>query len=591
MKTTTPNTELSCQLRNGIFGGSFSKLPFGFALGLALLSAPAFADVIGLFKFDSFPTNRVGFTDDASRGLRGLLGFPFSTPGSVPGPSGLAGDRAVSFDGKGGLVVDDSAAEVLNILAPPLTLECWVRSTNSSQVGVHLAFVSYGIPGGPPVEGLVRGGYKLGLDPSGNILFTLFAVADVVSGIAFPFDGQWHHVAAAYSFPDDGVHFYLDGVEVAFVAQLGGITPPGNRHLDIGAQATGTARFDGEIDRVRISTVALAVDQLDSVANTVAAVQVHTAVLFNFNEAMPPYQGQGRSPAGVAIPAAEWVTTYTPHDSSGGPRPSPSGPARLSDTPSGAVGDLAVGFGVANFAGAPATDMAAVWDPKGVLNLNGDWTLEAWVKIRPNFDGDRDVIFYYGDPAHGYSFSLNYAVDRLSASPHVTTLGIADLPSDPALTVVGIDTWQHLAVAHRNGQSITWFINGVEAQSQAYNGGTRLSETNKILYIGAEWDGSLPFTGLIDRIRISNSALTAGQLDSSALHPIDPRLTISRSQSEVILSWPEHPAAFDSLEFSDTLPGSNWLPEPTGPVVVAGQKTVTVPLTGSARYYRVNRSF
>jgi len=566
-------------------------LRLGFVLGVAVLSAPAFADVVGLFKFDHFPTNHAGFTDDASRGLRGLLGFPFSQPGSVPGPSGAAGDLAVSFDGASGLAVDDSAAGILNIPTPPLTLECWVRSTNSSQVGVHRALISYGIPGGPPVEGVVRGGYKLGIDPTGNILFTLFAVADVFSGVPFPFDGQWHHVAAAYAYPDEGVHFFLDGVEVAFVAQTGGITPPGTRHLDIGAQASGTARFDGEIDRVRISTAALEFDQLDSTANAVAPVRTDTAVLFNFNESRPPYQGQGRFAAGVAVATAQWVMAYTPYQSSGGPRPSPNGPAKLADAPSGAAGDLAVGFGVVPFGAGPAIDMAAVWDPRGVLNLNGDWTLEAWVKARPALEGDRDVLFYYGDPEHGYALSLNYPLDRLSASPQVTTLGAGEVASDSSLSVIGVDVWQHIAVVHRNGQSMTFFTNGVEAESRPYTGGTRLAETNRVLYIGAEWDGSLPFTGLIDRIRISNTALAATQLDSDPANPVDPRLTVARSQSAVTISWPDHPVAFDTLEFSNSLSGPNWQPEPTPVDVVAGQKTVTVPITGSARFYRVSRSF
>ena len=62
----------------------------------------------------------------------------------------------------------------------------------------------------------------------------------------------------------------------------------------------------------------------------------------------------------------------------------------MTDTPSGAAGDLALQFGGA--------DMAAVSDPNGVLNLDGDWTLEAWVKYTAPADGDRDVIFYYGHP-------------------------------------------------------------------------------------------------------------------------------------------------------------------------------------------------
>jgi Concanavalin A-like lectin/glucanases superfamily len=548
------------------------------------------ADVAGYFKFDTFPGDRANFTDDAGKGLRGLLGFPFSQPVSVPGPSGLPGDLAVSLDLNGGLAVDDSAAQILNILTPPLTLECWVRSTNASQIGVHRAFISYGVPGGPPVAGLVRGGYKLGIHPNGNILFTLFAVVDVDSGIPFPVDGAWHHVAAVYSVPDGGVTFYLDGQNVAFVAETRDLTPPGTHQLDIGAQDTGTGRFDGALDRVRISKAALTLAQLDSVVGTVKPVVADTAVLFNFDEASPPYQGQGLQPAAVAIPEAEWVINHPPRVSSGGPNASGSGPAKVTDTPSGATNDLAIQFDVN---GTGAADMAAVPDPSGVLNLDGDWTLEAWVKYPVNVTGDRDVIFYYGHPGHGYSLSINYLAGN---QLQVTTLGIADMPATAA--VVDPDLWQHVAVVHKKGVSITYFTNGVEAESRTYTQGTILATTNKVLYIGAEWNGGLPFTGFIDRVRISNSALTASQLDSDpknpAALPLPPppalQLAISRSQSNVILSWPEVNAEGYILEFSNSLPSSSWSPE-TSPlvVVVGGKKTVTAPITGFARYYRLKK--
>ncbi|MCI0534280.1 MAG: LamG domain-containing protein [Verrucomicrobiales bacterium] len=559
----------------------------GFALGIALLTATAFADVVGYFKFDNFPGDNGAFADDAGKGLRGLLGFPFSAPASVPGPSGQAGDLAVSLDGDGGLAADDSAAEILNILTPPLTLECWVRSANDAQIGRHRAFINYGIPGGPPREGLVRGGYNLGLAPSGELRFTLFAVVDVLSGVFFPFDDQWHHVAASYSIPDGGVRFYLDGVEVAFVAETREITPPGSRHLDIGAFFTGLGRFDGAIDRVRISKAALTPEQLDSVAGTVKPVQGDTAVFYNFNEGNPPYQGQRLPPAGVAVSTAEWVIDHPPRigASAGGPQASAAGPAVVNDTPSGAAADRAIQFGGADL----SVDMAAVWDPNGVLNLDGDWTLEAWVKFAAANDGDRDVIFYYGHPGRGYSLSVNYAAGNML---QVTTLGIADMPSDTA--VVEPDVWQHLAVAHKNGQSITYFINGVEAGTRSYTGGTRLAETTKIFYIGAEWDGGLPFTGLIDRIRISNSALAANELDSDPKNPAAPpqpavRLAVTRSQSNVVLSWPEANSVAYILEFSNSLPGLSWSPETIIPVVAAGQKTVTAPITESARFYRLKR--
>lgn len=557
-------------------------LALGFAL---LLTGPAFGDVVGYFKFDAFPGDNGAFTDDAGKGLQGRLGFPFSAPRGVPGPSGQPGDLAVALDGSGGLTADDSAAALLNFLTPPLTLECWVSSTNDLQIGRHRAFISYGIPGGPPREGLVRGGYNLGLAPSGELRFTLFAVVDVLSGVPFPFDGQWHHVAASYS-AADGVRFYLDGVEVALVPENRDIVPPGSRHLDIGAFFTGLGRFDGAIDRVRISKAALTPDQLDSVAGTVKAVGNDTAVFYNFNEANPPYQGQGLSPAGVAVSTAEWVINRPPRigASAGGPRASNAGPGVVTNTPSGALADSALQFGGTDF----SVDMAFVPDTNDVLNLDGDWTLEAWVNVPSATDGDRDVIFYYGHPGRGYSLSVNYAAGNML---QVTTLGIADMPSDTA--VVQPDVWQHLAVVHRNGQSITYFVNGQEAGTRAYAGGTRLATTNKVLYVGAEWNGGLAFSGLIDRVRISNSALAANQLDSDPLNPavVDTPvlLTIGYSQSDVTISWPDGTSSGYLLEFINALPGTAWSPEPAAPIVVNGQKTVTLSLTGSTRFYRLRR--
>jgi hypothetical protein len=556
------------------------------ALGLILLSHTALGDTVGYFKFDNFPNDNGVFTDDTGNGLRGSLGFPFSAPRSVPGPSGQAGDLAVSLDGSGGLAADDSAAQLLNFTAPPLTLECWVRSTNDTQIGRHRAFISYGIPGGAPRTNLVRGGYNLGLGPSGDLRFTMFAVVDVFSGIPFPFDGQWHHVAATYSIPDGGVRFYLDGAEVAFMAETRNPVPPGSRHLDIGAFFTGLGRFSGDIDRVRISKEALTPAQLDSVAATVKPVLTNTVVFYNFNEASPPYQGQGLPPAGVAISTADWVTNHPPRigASAGGPKASGAGPGVVTNTPSGAVDDLSIQFGSTDL----SVDMAAVWDPNGVLNLDGDWTLEAWINFASVTDGDRDVIFYYGHPGHGYSLSVNYTAGN---KLQVTTLGILDMPSDTA--TVEPDIWQHVAVVHTKGQSITYFVNGVQAGMRAYTNGTILATTNKVLYIGAEWNGGLAFTGWIDRVRISNSALTASQLDSNPTNTvvITPalRLAIARSQSDVILSWPEASSTGYILEFSNVLPAPTWSPEPTIPIVAAGQKTVTVSPTNSTRYYRLKR--
>ena len=73
-----------------------------------------------------------------------------------------------------------------------------------------------------------------------------------------------------------------------------------------------------------------------------------------------------------------------------------------------------------------------------------------------------------------------------------------------------------MAVSHVAGESINFFINGELVETQEY---TRLTNpaNGGVLYIGAEYNGGLPFFGNIDRIRISNSALAAEDLDSNAI--------------------------------------------------------------------------
>lgn len=456
-------------------------------LGLILIQSTAIGVGEGYFKFDTF-ANNIQFTDDSGMGMKGLLGRPFSTPTSTGGVSGVATDMAVHFDGRGALVVDDSAAQALNILQPPITLECWVRSS-VEQVTGHLGLISYGIPGGQPGGG----GYKLGIR-DGNLLFTLFAVVDVGTNVPFPFDGAWHHVAAVYTLDSGGVTFYLDGVEVAYVEETRNMTAPGANELDIGSQYTALGRFQGDIDRVRISNAGLTPDQLDSEAATPKPVASSTLAYFSFDEGAIPYANQGAAAGLSAISVVDWIKTHPPKRSDGVP-------TIATDSPSGQTGDTSLQF--------TGTQMAFVEDPNGVLNLTGDWTLEAWVKTDFNTDENRIMIFYYGNPGHGYSMSINIEAGYVL---QVTTLGIADLPS--TLGVIDSDVWTHLAVVHRAGATISYYVNGEEKETIDYTRRTNAAEI-QTLYIGAEWNGGLPFTGLIDRIRISTSALEPSQFDSN----------------------------------------------------------------------------
>lgn len=453
------------------------------------------ADTVGFWTFDRIDigtalTQNVGFQDSSASGLTGILGLPFSTPGSVPGPSGASTDLALSLDGESALIVDDSDAELLNILVPPITVEAWLRA-DASQAG-HIGIVSYGVPGGR--EG--RGGWKLGLS-DGNLLFTTFGVVDVNSTVAFPFDGAWHHVAAVYSDLDQMVFFYVDGVEMKAIAENRAMLDPSSKLMNIGAQYGTIGRFLGDIDRVRISNAALLPDQLDSIAAAIKPVGENTVALYDFDEGNAPYGSQGAEPVRTAVSLETWIQTNVP-------RTNANLPTVAEDNPTGSAGDRSLSFVL------DMNQRAFVPDPSGILDFSdGGWTLEAWVSTDLPVE-EREVIFYYGYPGHGYSLSIN-SDGRLQ----VTTLGIADMASTNAIVPYTFE-WTHVAVTHVAGESINYYINGELIESRNYTQNT-IPAGGGTLYIGAERDGGLPFYGMVDRVRISNTALSAEDLDSSPM--------------------------------------------------------------------------
>jgi hypothetical protein len=71
--------------------------------------------------------------------------------------------------------------------------------------------------------------------------------------------------------------------------------------------------------------------------------------------------------------------------------------------------------------------------------------------------------------------------------------------------------------------------------------------------------------------------------------PVDVLLGIARSENNVTLSWSAANSENYVLESSNALPSTNWTPVTTPPMVSNGQKTVTEPISESARFYRLRR--
>lgn len=455
------------------------------AVLLALSCSWASGEMVGYFKFDNIKGG--SFSDDTGKGLLGTLGVPqgAGAPTIVAGPSGASADKAVQIPRGEGLIADDSTFTTLDIFAPR-TMELWLKSPGFTFSESTAVVLSYG----------QDSGYRIHLTDAGNIVYSLIGVKEYDTGVVFPFDDKWHHLAVVDDLTANIISVYLDGKEIYSTTDTADNNAADTNLLFIGR--TGTTpnyiAFEGSLDRIRISNEALTLDQLDKDAATVKAVAASTVAFFNFDEGKVPYISKG----------AETLQAVTLKDYASG---SAGAPEVVADSPSGAANDFSLYF--------PDGAQCIVPDPNKVLDVGGpgkDWTVEAWVKYESRDTGSRVIIFYYGPG--GISFSLAAGEPR---KVFVTTLRIADFSSTSA--TVPVNEWHHVACVHKNGASLSFFVDGELIEEDAYTSSSRLADVNS-LHIGAEPDGGMSFPGWIDRLRFSNTALTAEEMDTKAATPI-----------------------------------------------------------------------
>ncbi|MGI6455362.1 MAG: LamG-like jellyroll fold domain-containing protein [bacterium] len=466
-------------------------------------------------------------------------------------PSGQAGDRSVVANG---LTVDDSDNPILDLQQGPVTFEAWVKPIN--------------LTGN---QDIVRIGNSLKVGFAGtNLLFTLLGIVDVNSNVPIPVDDDaWHHVAYAWD-PGVDVAFFLDGEEVARVAETRGARDYQNSLMSIGSDHVGNSPLQAGLDRFRVHNAVLEAGDLDSDAANPKPLLDSTVVAYDFNETGQPFQNSTSTPR----PASSLLDLTIPQFSS--------------DTPAGEEGDYSLYF--------DGNDRAIYDDNVNYLLdfLDEPFTFEVWVKFRSEeqiANSGRPVLLAYGVGGQGgYSFSfrpapVNKAVSvedspsgqagdlavqtntglnaheadnnpftDLAAGPVTieawvkpenivadtdlvrignsikagfrdsnlifTLLGVADVVATDAV-ISPTNAWHHVAYAWEPGVGVTYYVDGQEAAFVAQTGSPRAFDTNQ-LSIGSSHTGGSVIPGLIDRVRIHHALLDASQLDSDANNPAEP---------------------------------------------------------------------
>ena len=218
------------------------------------------------------------------------------------------------------------------------------------------------------------------------------------------------------------------------------------------------------------------------VAPSVFSQQVGDVYMWEFNEgsgtAVTDNSGEYTANIGIAVDPA-------------------SIPVGEADSPSGAADDRSVRANNGLIADDSATTALAL--------EGGPLTIEAWIKP-DELGGNRDIMRY------GISYKLGFAGNSFV----FTFLGVEDVITD--FTVEPDGSWHHVAAAWEPGAGVSFYFDGEMVEyKETTNSGRALQ--NNLLSIGDSETGTSPLFGLIDRFRIHNAVLEAGDLDSDSAAP------------------------------------------------------------------------
>jgi fibronectin type 3 domain-containing protein len=168
------------------------------------------------------------------------------------------------------------------------------------------------------------------------------------------------------------------------------------------------------------------------------------------------------------------------------------------------------------------------------LQLSSGMTLEAWVNPS-TVDGNwRDVIYKANDNYYLEGTSTNGArpdAGLIAGSSYADAFGTSSLPAN---------TWSFLAETY-DGSTLRLYVNGTQVAVTAHSGS--IATSTNALQIGGDSVYGQYFAGMIDEVRVYNTALSASQVLTDESTPINApsaptSLTANPvSAGEIDLTW------------------------------------------------------
>ena len=154
------------------------------------------------------------------------------------------------------------------------------------------------------------------------------------------------------------------------------------------------------------------------------------------------------------------------------------------------------------------------------LDLTSSLTLEAWVNPSTLNSPDNGWVAAVAKDHPNSSNNISYALYAASGTNKPPGEHILVSGGDKGVSATSklvLNTWTFLAATY-DGANMKIYVNGVLIKTKAQTG--NLVEVNAPLKIGGDWSGEM-FTGVIDEVRVYNTALTQTQIQSDMNTPVD----------------------------------------------------------------------